>query len=142
MFLLADAVMSVISVVLHQGKFITFCVCDRVCCAVQGLGEVYEAEYVKAATGFSAPDKQDRVRQEATALFKALCAKLDALSSFSYTPKPFVTEMEVRLRSGGAVLPPRERGKASRLEKKAEAAVFKELRQLRILGKGVDLCGF
>jgi hypothetical protein len=97
--------MSVISVrdtvVLHQGKFITFCVCDRVCCAVQGLGEVYEAEYVKAATGFSAPDKQDRVRQEATALFKALCAKLDALSSFSYTPKPFVTEMEVRLRSGG-----------------------------------------
>jgi U3 small nucleolar RNA-associated protein MPP10 len=54
---------------------------------------------VKAATGFSAPDKQDGIRQQATALFKELCAKLDALSSFSYTPKPVVTELEVR---GGA----------------------------------------
>jgi U3 small nucleolar RNA-associated protein MPP10 len=57
---------------------------------------VYEAEYVKAATGFSAPDKQDAIRQQASALFKVLCAKLDALSSFTYTPKPVVTELEVR----------------------------------------------
>jgi U3 small nucleolar RNA-associated protein MPP10 len=57
---------------------------------------VYEAEYVKAATGFSAPDKQDAIRQQASALFKALCAKLDALSSFTYTPKPVVTELKVR----------------------------------------------
>lgn len=61
----------------------------------QGLGEVYESEYVKAATGFSAPDKQEGIRQQATALFKTLCVKLDALSSFTYTPKPVVTEMEV-----------------------------------------------
>lgn len=57
---------------------------------------MYEAEYVKAATGFSAPDKQDTIRQQASALFKVLCAKLDALSSFTYTPKPVVTELEVR----------------------------------------------
>lgn len=62
----------------------------------QGLGEVYEQEYVKAATGFSAPDKQEGLRQQASALFKALCGKLDALSAFTYTPKPVVTEMEVR----------------------------------------------
>jgi U3 small nucleolar ribonucleoprotein component len=60
------------------------------------LGELYEADYVKAATGFSAPDKQDNIRHQASALFKALCAKLDALSSFTYTPKPVVTELEVR----------------------------------------------
>lgn len=68
---------------------------------LQGLGEIYEEEYVKAATGFSAPDKQDSIRQQASALFKALCVKLDALSSFTYTPKPVVTELEVRAQAMG-----------------------------------------
>jgi U3 small nucleolar RNA-associated protein MPP10 len=61
----------------------------------QGLGEIYEAEYVRAATGFAAPDKQEGLRTQAAGLFKALCAKLDALSSFAYAPKPVVTELEV-----------------------------------------------
>jgi U3 small nucleolar RNA-associated protein MPP10 len=58
---------------------------------------VYEAEYVRAAAGYTAPpDKQEALRAEASALFKRLCAKLDALSAFHYTPKPVVHELEVR----------------------------------------------
>eukprot|EP00879_Flechtneria_rotunda_P007579 GHRR01007950.1.p1 GENE.GHRR01007950.1~~GHRR01007950.1.p1 ORF type:complete len:537 (+),score=268.55 GHRR01007950.1:389-1999(+) len=64
--------------------------------AQQGLGEVYESEYVQQATGFTAPDKQEPLRAQAKALFQALCAKLDALSSFIYTPKPVIQELEVR----------------------------------------------
>jgi hypothetical protein len=50
------------------------------------------------ATGFTAPDKQEPLRRDAKALFKALVAKLDALSSFHYAPKPVVEELEVRRR--------------------------------------------
>eukprot|EP00878_Enallax_costatus_P011914 GHUV01012438.1.p1 GENE.GHUV01012438.1~~GHUV01012438.1.p1 ORF type:complete len:599 (+),score=315.95 GHUV01012438.1:2225-4021(+) len=64
--------------------------------AQQGLGEIYESEYVQQATGFTAPDKAEPVRRQAVALFKALCGKLDALSSFAFTPKPVVEELEVR----------------------------------------------
>jgi U3 small nucleolar RNA-associated protein MPP10 len=62
---------------------------------LQGLGEIYEAEYVQQATGFTAPDKQEPLRRQAAALFKELCGKLDALSSFAFAPKPVVEELEV-----------------------------------------------
>jgi U3 small nucleolar RNA-associated protein MPP10 len=68
----------------------------------QGLGEVYEADYVRAAAaaggagGMVVEDKQEPLRREARALFKALCGKLDALSAFHFTPKPVVEELEVR----------------------------------------------
>jgi U3 small nucleolar RNA-associated protein MPP10 len=64
---------------------------------LQGLGEIYEAEYVQQATGFTAPDKQELLRRQAAALFKELCGKLDALSSFAFAPKPVVEELEVSL---------------------------------------------
>lgn len=63
---------------------------------LQGLGEIYEAEYVQQAAGFTAPDKQEPMRRQAVALFKALCGKLDALSSFAFAPRPVVEELEVR----------------------------------------------
>lgn len=63
---------------------------------MQGLGEVYETEYIQQATGFTAPDKSEPLRRQAVALFKTLCGKLDALSSFAFTPKPVVEELEVR----------------------------------------------
>ncbi|KAF8071236.1 ceeh-2 [Scenedesmus sp. PABB004] len=68
----------------------------RAAAAPQGLGELYESEYVAKVSGAAAPDKAEPLRRQAAALFKALCAKLDALSSFAYTPKPVVEELEVR----------------------------------------------
>jgi hypothetical protein len=72
--------------------------------ATQGLAEVYQAEYVRAAAeaggasgaGAGLPDKQEPLRRELRALWGALAAKLDALSAFHYTPKPLVEELEVR----------------------------------------------
>jgi U3 small nucleolar RNA-associated protein MPP10 len=52
---------------------------------------------VQQATGFTAPDKQEPLRRQAAALFKELCGKLDALSSFAFAPKPVVEELEVRV---------------------------------------------
>jgi len=61
-----------------------------------GLGELYEKDYVRAATGGAVQDKEEPLRQEAKQLFGELCGKLDALSHFHYTPKPVVEELEVR----------------------------------------------
>ncbi|EFN57436.1 hypothetical protein CHLNCDRAFT_142905 [Chlorella variabilis] len=62
----------------------------------QGLGELYEQEYMQAATGF-ADDKDDEVRQAARAQFSALCAKLDALSHLHFTPRPVIEEVTVKV---------------------------------------------
>ena len=42
------------------------------CPVLQGLGEVYEEQYVKATAGgtSAAPDKDEKLRQEAKALFQ------------------------------------------------------------------------
>ena len=61
----------------------------------QGLGELYEEEY-QAAAGGAAEDKEEPLRTEACALLKALFLKLDALSHFSFAPKPVVEDMAVR----------------------------------------------
>lgn len=70
---------------------------DNPCC-FQGLGELYEEEFVAATTAgaSTAVDKQDAVRQEARVLMKDLFGKLDALSHFHYAPKPVIEEMQVR----------------------------------------------
>jgi U3 small nucleolar RNA-associated protein MPP10 len=71
---------------------------------------VYEAAYVQQVTGFTAPDKQEPLRQQAAALFKALCGKLDALSSFAFAPRPVVEELQV----GRADVAPAEHPSAGR----------------------------
>jgi U3 small nucleolar ribonucleoprotein component len=62
---------------------------------LQGLGELYAEDFVRATSGNVAQDKEEPLRQQARALFKALCAKLDALTHFHYAPKPVVEELEV-----------------------------------------------
>ena len=64
----------------------------------QGLGELYEEEFVAATTAgaSTAVDKHDAVRLEARTLMKELFGKLDALSHFQYAPKPVIEEMQVR----------------------------------------------
>ncbi|KAG2498501.1 hypothetical protein HYH03_003752 [Edaphochlamys debaryana] len=64
--------------------------------AKSGLGELYEQDYVRQVAGGTAEDKDEKLRLEAKALFKALCGKLDALSRFHYAPKPVVEDMTVR----------------------------------------------
>jgi len=63
---------------------------------LQGLGELYAAEYVAAKTGGVAEDRQDSVRAEARALVAALAARLDALSHFHFAPRPVVQDLAVR----------------------------------------------
>ena len=63
----------------------------------QGLGEIYEEEYVAAsAAGAAVTDRDDKVRAEARALAKLLFGKLDALSHFHYAPKPVLEDLSVR----------------------------------------------
>lgn len=64
---------------------------------MQGLGEIYEEEYVRAAAGGAATqDRDEKVRAEARSLVKALFAKLDALSHFHFAPKPVIEDLSVR----------------------------------------------
>jgi U3 small nucleolar ribonucleoprotein component len=70
---------------------------SSICAALQGLGEIYEEEYVAAAAGGATTDDRDeKVRNEARALVKLLFAKLDALSHFHYAPKPVIEDLSVR----------------------------------------------
>ena len=68
-------------------------------CGVQGLGEIYEADFVQAraaVTGTALEDREERVRAEARALARELFARLDALSHFQYAPKPVIEDLAVR----------------------------------------------
>ena len=87
--------------------------------AQQGLGEAYEQDYLQkqqqraaaagagAGVGGAAADggdpKQAALRQEASALFKTLMGKLDALTRFHYAPKPVVHDLTVRARDVAAL---------------------------------------
>lgn len=63
----------------------------------QGLGELYEEQYVSAATGVtSAADRHQPVRDEACRLMRELFVKLDSLTHFHFAPKPVLEELQVR----------------------------------------------
>ncbi|GAQ82657.1 M-phase phosphoprotein 10 [Klebsormidium nitens] len=65
----------------------------------KGLAEIYEEEYVKATAGpdaIAAATGDDVVKREAAMLFKSLCLKLDALSHFTFAPKPVIEDASVR----------------------------------------------
>ncbi|CAM6085449.1 unnamed protein product [Calypogeia fissa] len=63
----------------------------------KGLGEIYEEEYMQQTGLAAAPTSAtEAMKEEAKELFKALCARLDALSHFHYAPKPVIEDMEVR----------------------------------------------
>ncbi|CAJ2664355.1 unnamed protein product [Trifolium pratense] len=60
----------------------------------KGLAEMYEQEYVQKIDPTSAPlSSKDKLKNEASMLFKRLCLKLDALSHFSFAPKPVIEDM-------------------------------------------------
>ncbi|KAG7402022.1 u3 small nucleolar ribonucleoprotein MPP10 [Phytophthora boehmeriae] len=62
----------------------------------EGLGEIYEKEYMKTAMGFEADDESKQDQEEIEVMFKSLCWKLDALSNYQFTPKPAVKELQVK----------------------------------------------
>ncbi|CAI8609906.1 unnamed protein product [Vicia faba] len=60
----------------------------------QGLAEIYEQEYVQKIDPTSAPlSANDKLKNEASILFKKICLKLDALSHFNFAPKPIIEDM-------------------------------------------------
>ena len=63
---------------------------------LQGLGEVYEEEFVRARAGNVVEDKDEKTRAEARLVLRSLFAKLDALSHFHFAPKPVVKDMTVQ----------------------------------------------
>ncbi|KAL1891556.1 U3 snoRNP protein [Ceratocystis pirilliformis] len=58
----------------------------------KGLAEIYEEEHIKNANPDSyisqSDEKTQREEREVEAMWKSVCAKLDALSSWHYKPKP------------------------------------------------------
>ena len=73
-----------------------------------GLGELYEREYLKKATGYDvdAVEKQteeDKAKGEMKTLFANLCSKLDALSNYHYAPRPIADEANLQPSSKPAI---------------------------------------
>mmetsp|Transcript_30818 Transcript_30818/g.65123 ORF Transcript_30818/g.65123 Transcript_30818/m.65123 type:complete len:970 (-) Transcript_30818:73-2982(-) len=69
-----------------------------------GLGELYEREYLKKATGYDrdADEKQteeDAAKEEMKELFAHLCSQLDALSNYHFAPRPVADEADVQNKS-------------------------------------------
>ena len=65
------------------------------------LGELYEREYLKKATGFDkdAVEKEteeEKARSEMKMLFTNICSKLDALSNYHFAPRPVADEVDVK----------------------------------------------
>lgn len=63
----------------------------------QGLGEIYETEYLSARMGGTSEDKEEPVRDLAKKQFIALCAKLDQLSHGQYRPIPSIEEVTFKV---------------------------------------------
>lgn len=90
--------------------------------ASAGLGEVYEAEFVRSAAGGTAEDKQEPLRQQARGLFAALCHKLDALTRFHFAPKPVLQDMSIRSEVGWALWNQRVPGRCASKEYQGDVA--------------------
>lgn len=64
----------------------------------KGLGEIYEQEYMEnTGLAAAATPAMEALKAEASALFRGLCNRLDALSHFHFAPKPKIEEMEVKV---------------------------------------------
>jgi U3 small nucleolar RNA-associated protein MPP10 len=64
--------------------------------AQEGLGEVYEKEYLRLALGVEGESAEAKEKAEMAALFRKLCTKLDALANFHFTPKAAKLDLSVR----------------------------------------------
>lgn len=63
---------------------------------LQGLGEVYEADYLHKVAGVAPEDERQKLREQLRGQLQSLFAKLDALSHFHYAPKPVHHDMAVK----------------------------------------------
>ncbi len=61
----------------------------------EGLGDVYEAEYMRRTLGVEPSDPNKLKKKELKELFTKLCYKLDALSNFKFKPKPIVEDAKI-----------------------------------------------
>ena len=61
-----------------------------------GLGDIYEQDYVKEALGVQPTDKLSEEKQHMAKLFGLLTAKLDALTNFHFAPKPLQEDLQVK----------------------------------------------
>ncbi|KAG6503301.1 hypothetical protein ZIOFF_035612 [Zingiber officinale] len=64
----------------------------------KGLAEIYEEEYAQK-TGLAPAllSASDKLKIEATMLFKKISLKLDALSHFHFAPKPVIEDMSIQV---------------------------------------------
>ncbi|XP_042460533.1 U3 small nucleolar ribonucleoprotein protein MPP10-like, partial [Zingiber officinale] len=64
----------------------------------KGLAEIYEEEYAQK-TGLAPAllSTSDKLKIEATMLFKKISLKLDALSHFHFAPKPVIEDMSIQV---------------------------------------------
>jgi U3 small nucleolar RNA-associated protein MPP10 len=72
------------------------------------LGELYEREYLKKATGYDkdAEEKEteeEKAKNEMKMLFANICSKLDALSNYHFAPRPVADEAVVKTASTPAI---------------------------------------
>lgn len=63
----------------------------------QGLGEIYENEYLAARMQGTSEDKEEPIRELAKKQFIALCAKLDQLSHGQYKPMPSIEDVTFKV---------------------------------------------
>ena len=63
----------------------------------QGLGEIYENEYLSARMGGTSEDKDEPIRELAKKQFIALCARLDQLSHGQYKPVPSIEDVTFKV---------------------------------------------
>lgn len=64
----------------------------------EGLGQVYEKEYLRLAMGVSGDGESAEAKEKAemAALFRKICTKLDALSNFHFAPKAAAVDLSVK----------------------------------------------
>ncbi|KAG6529373.1 hypothetical protein ZIOFF_011571 [Zingiber officinale] len=64
----------------------------------KGLAEIYEEEYAqKTGLALALLSTSDKLKIEATMLFKKISLKLDALSHFHFAPKPVIEDMSIQV---------------------------------------------
>jgi U3 small nucleolar RNA-associated protein MPP10 len=72
------------------------------------LGELYEREYLKKATGYDVDKveketEEEKAKNEMRMLFANICSKLDALSNYHFAPRPVADVAEVKTSTTPAI---------------------------------------
>lgn len=63
----------------------------------EGLGDIYEKEYMQQTGKWDPDEETKKAEAEADQIFHKICYYLDALSNFHFTPKPVVKELEIKV---------------------------------------------